>query len=364
MTGNMFFLRRRFKAPLITLSVPVYGTESSLPSFFDSVLEQTVFDGTSAVFPLEIIVVNDASPTGALLHKIIRRYKKDFAKRGCSLVVEEHRKNLGTLEARRTCVLSASAPYTFFADPDDTLAPCAIETLYNAARSSGADIVHGRIELFVKDPALHSGANTAAFAQVSERVRRVHEGFLEGKAVQDDFFLAEGHTSFLCAKLFRTEPLCKAYEAIPHTFCTMAEDLLVYFFVLQQNPSYFGINDTVYRYNNDAGITSKSRISDLARWEKACSASSVFTVIFEYLQTHPIDEQYEAALRELCGSYLMSNLGQLKACVEPSLQEEAYKILCDYWGESLVKRAEEAVRGRRRFIRTGRAVTEKNIDFN
>ena len=344
------------KAPRITLSVPVYGTESFLPSFFDSVLEQTVFEqtvsagaatsaGAYADFPLEIIIVNDGSPSAAKLPKIMRRYKKEFTKRGCSLITEEHRKNRGLFEARRTCVLSASAPYTLFADPDDALTPCALEKLYAAALSSGAGIVHGRMELFVKDPALHSGENEAVFARFSEAVRRVHEGFLRGKAVSDDFFLAGGHTSFLCAKLFRTELLRKACEAIPHTFCIMAEDLLVYFFVLQQNPSYFGIDDTVYRYNNDAGITSKSRITDRARWEKACSASSVFTVIFEYLQNHPIDEKYEAALRELCGSQLISNLRQLKACVEPSLQEEAYKILCDYWGESLVKRAEEAMRG-------------------
>ena len=244
------------KAPRITLSVPVYGTESFLPSFFDSVLEQTVFDSASAIFPLEIIVVNDGSPTGALLPKIIRRYKKEFTKRGCSLITEEHRKNRGLFEARRTCVLSASAPYTLFADPDDTLTPCALEKLYAAALSSGAGIVHGRMELFVKDPALHGGDNAAVFARFSEAVRRVHKGFLQGKAVSDNFFLAGGHTSFLCAKLFRTDLLRKAYEAIPHTFCIMAEDLLLYFFVLQQNPSYFGIDDTVYRYNNDAGITS------------------------------------------------------------------------------------------------------------
>lgn len=335
------------KAPRITLSVPVYGTESSLPSFFDSVLEQTVFDGagTCIDFPLEIIVVNDGSPTGALLPKIIRRYTKEFAKRGCSLTTEEHRKNRGLFEARRTCVLSASAPYTLFADPDDTLTPCALEKLYAAALFSGAGIVHGRAELSVQESALKSGENAAVFARFSETVRRVHKGFLEGKAVSDDFFIAKGHTSFLWAKLFRTELLRKAYEEIPHTFCIMAEDLLLYFFVLQQTPSYLGITDTVYRYNNDTGITSKSPITDLARWEKACSASSVFTVIFEYLHRHPIDEKYEASLRELYGSHLTMNLRQLKVCVEPSLQEEAYKILCDYWGESLVKRAEEAVRG-------------------
>ena len=348
------------KAPRITLSVPVYGTESFLPSFFDSVLEQTVFEQTAFAggsapagagaragrgdFPLEIIVVNDGSLTGALLPKIIRRYKKEFTKRGCSLITEEHRKNRGLFEARRTCVLSASAPYTLFADPDDTLTPCALEKLYAAALFSDAGIVHGRMELFIKDPALHGGDNAAVFARFSEAVRRVHKGFLQGKAVSDDFFLAGGHTSFLCAKLFHTDLLRKAYEAIPHTFCIMAEDLLLYFFVLQQNPSYFGIDDTVYRYNNDTGITSKSRITDRARWEKACSASSVFTVIFEYLHRHPIDKKHEAALHELCGSHLTMNLRQLKVCVEPSLQEEAYKILCDYWGESLVKRAEEAAR--------------------
>ena len=111
-------------APLISLSVPVYGTESSLPALLDSVLEQglllgSVNDGLifnpkktlrslrplrlnkkdktsdQSGFPLiEILIVNDGSPAGGFLPKILKPYKNKFKAAGIPLILLEHSKNL------------------------------------------------------------------------------------------------------------------------------------------------------------------------------------------------------------------------------------------------------------------------------
>ncbi|WP_353934585.1 glycosyltransferase family 2 protein [Treponema pedis] len=130
-------------APLITLSVPVYGTESVLPELLDSLAGQSLFtDGKAGgvAVPFELLIVNDGSPDGTLLPKIIKPYKKALAALCGSVRILEHRKNLGTLEARRTACLHASGTYTVFADSDDSLPPDSLALLIKAALASGAGI--------------------------------------------------------------------------------------------------------------------------------------------------------------------------------------------------------------------------------
>ncbi|MEL3912290.1 glycosyltransferase family A protein [Treponema pedis] len=65
--------------PLITLSVPVYGTESVLPELLDSLAGQSLFtDGKAggAAVPFELLIVNDGSTEGFRLPEIIKPYKK------------------------------------------------------------------------------------------------------------------------------------------------------------------------------------------------------------------------------------------------------------------------------------------------
>lgn len=124
--------------PLVSLCVPVYGTEGLIGRFFESVLRQ------DAAPLFETIVVNDGSSGAKELRGIVKTYTKRFKERGLPLVFLEHSKNLGTLEARRTAVNAASGEYLAFADPDDELPPNALRILYDAAATSGADIVHGK----------------------------------------------------------------------------------------------------------------------------------------------------------------------------------------------------------------------------
>ncbi|WP_428768554.1 glycosyltransferase family 2 protein [Treponema sp. HNW] len=360
---------------LISLSVPVYGTESTLPVLLDSILEQqplpesSVQEGASFLTkeaslrslrfpPIEILIADDGSPGGKALPQILKSYTKALKKLGVHLELFKHGANLGTLEARRTLAENARGEYIFFVDPDDTLPPDTLPLLIRALSESsdgehsgtmgncGADIIHGSMDVFVNNPNPDDPIFKEKYEALVHKVRKVHTGRLEGNAVLKNLLIEEGHNSLICGKLIKTSLVRKAYEKIPHTFCTMAEDFLLYFFIALQNPSYYGIDTIIYNYYNDAGITSKAEISNLERWEKACSAASVFTVIFLYLEEHPLDSpraaEYRKAIAERCTSHLVSNIRHLER-VTPSLREEAYAMLCGYWGEDYVKQVEKAL---------------------
>ena len=356
--------------PLISLSVPVYGTESSLPALLDSILaqsfsadsvgredafshkEDTVRSLHSLRFPpIEILIVNDGSPGGDALPKILKPYKKKFKNLGITLTLLEHRKNLGLFEARRTAANAASGSYIFFADPDDTLPSDSLLVFYNGLLASGngnlsdaADIIHGKMRLSVPQFDTADKKNAERFDAFSKSVQSIHSGFLSGNEVLENFLIKKEHSGFLCAKLFRTSLLQEVYAELPNIFCIMSEDLLLYFFVLLKKPSYYGIDSFVYNYINDTGISSVLQVTSLDRWEKICSGSSVFTLIFSYIQEHPIDEKYIDELRIACNNQLKKNITKMNKDFTGSLRAEAYAILCDYWGEDYVKQIEKSMK--------------------
>ena len=316
------FRRPAQHKPLVSLCVPVYGTEGLIGRFLDSVLQQ-------ADAPLfETIIVNDGSPGTKELRSIIKIYTKRFKERGLPLVFLEHSKNLGTLEARRTAVTAASGEYLAFADPDDELPPAALRILYDAACASGADIVQGTAAVFGTEN--EPEKRVTAFAQ---KAAQVYHGTLTGDEILRGFFIGQLYAAFLCGKLFQTTLVQKAYGEIPFTYCTMAEDMLLYFFIALHADRYLGIPDSVYNYRINTGVTSRRQITDLSEWQKVCSVTSVFTIIFLYLKEHPaIGSDIREAVQDLGRAHYADNLKQLEVCVTPALQEEARAMLDEWWG--------------------------------
>ena len=307
---------------LVSLCVPVYGTEGLVGRFLDSVLRQ-------AEAPLfETIVVNDGSPGTKELERIIKVYAKRFKEQGLPFVFLEHRKNLGLVEARRTAVNAASGEYIAFADSDDELPPAALRILYDASCASGADIVHGKAAVFGMED--EPEARVTAFAQ---KAAHIQQGTLTGDAIMRGFLLEQCYASFLWGKLFKTSLVQKAFAEIPFTYCTMAEDVLTYFFIALRARTYLGIPDTVYNYRINTGVTSRRQITDRAGWEKVCSAASVFTIILSYLDEHPaLGSEIREAVKALGRAYRSDNLKQLEVCVTPALQEEARALHSEWWG--------------------------------
>ena len=320
------FRRTAQQKPLISLCVPVYGTEGLIGRFLDSVLQQ-------AAAPLfETIIVNDGSPGTKELERIIKVYAKRFKEQGLPFVFLEHGKNLGLVEARRTAVNAASGEYVAFADSDDELPPATLRILYDAACASGADIVHGKAAVFGTE-----GEPEARVAVFARRSQNVYEGVLHGDAIMHGFLIERLYSDFLWGKLFKTKLVQKAFAEIPFTYCTMAEDVLTYFFIALYAGMYLGIPDTVYNYRINTGVTSRKEITDLAEWEKVCSAASVFTIILSYLDEHPaLGTEIRESLKALGRTYRTDNLKQLEVCVVPSLQEEARAMLEEWWGGSVI----------------------------
>ena len=88
----------------------------------------------------------------------------------------------------------------------------------------------------------------------------------------------------------------------------------------------------MYNYRINTGLTSRRQITDLASWQKVCSASSVFTIILSYLDEHPLSDDIREAVRASGREHYADNLKQLEVCVVPSLQEEARAMLEEWWG--------------------------------
>lgn len=316
------FRRPAQQRPPVSLCVPVYGTEGLVGRFLDSILAQK----DAPLF--ETIMVNDGSPGTKELRSIVKIYTKRFKAQGLPLVFLEHGKNLGTLEARRTATNAASGKYLAFADPDDELPPDALRILYDAACESGADIVHGSIAVFGTENEPEMRIKT--FAQ---KAAQVYHGTLTGDEILRGFFIEQLYAAFLCGKLFQTTLVQKAYGEIPFTYCTMAEDLLLYFFIALHAGTYFGIPDTIYNYRINTGVTSRREITDISEWQKVCSVTSVFTIIFLYLKEHPaIGSDIREAVQDLGRAHYADNLKQLEVCVTPALQEEARAMLDEWWG--------------------------------
>ncbi|GLC82498.1 glycosyltransferase [Lacrimispora brassicae] len=117
--------------PIISIIIPVYGTERYLSRCISSVLNQNYEN-------LEIIIVNDCSPGEA--ESII----KGFQKKDNRIKYIKHEVNRGLFQARVTGSKEASGDYIAFLDSDDYISFDFYYALISAARREAADIVIGR----------------------------------------------------------------------------------------------------------------------------------------------------------------------------------------------------------------------------
>lgn len=111
----------------ISIVVPCYKSEATLPACIDSLLAQDMGE-------YEIICVNDGSPDRC--HDIIREYEAAHP----GLVRGVDRENGGLWNARWSGVDVARGEYVAFLDSDDTATPDFARSLYEGASSAGADI--------------------------------------------------------------------------------------------------------------------------------------------------------------------------------------------------------------------------------
>ncbi len=315
----------------ISVCIPVFGTEHLLSECLQSVAEQE-FNS------VEIIVVNDASrgmdSEDKTCNKIVKAFKKHSP---FKVTYIEHSENLGLLEARRSAVYAAKGKYIACLDSDDKFLPGALKALYDSAESTCADVVHGSSLSNSKRP----------------RNNKVFIGELLGSQIFSEWLLNSSYNDSLWGKLIERELYLDAFDKIPQMYCNMAEDIVQWFFIAKNAKKYVGIEDLVYFYNAETGMTTRHLISDKSQLKGIVTATSAFTAIHQWLQAEAdrtgklaISEAEWVAIRRLSHNYLKNNLLQVRECVVPELKTTAHEMLCEYWGKDFVERMEAKINNR------------------
>ena len=214
-------------------------------------------------------------------------------------------------------------------DSDDQLAPGALEKLYKSAQESGADIICGKERFFeLKD--------TKELKFIKNILALHAQGLLKNCEILDSWLVKKESSGFLWAKLIKRDLYLKAFDSIPYLDCSFAEDTIIYFFLALYAKTYLGIKDMVYYYNFNTGVTNTKAITDLTQWERQCSAASNYTVMLQ--KTNLLTAEETAALQKLSRKTLFDTITRLNTLVDKSIYQQAYEILCEYWGKDFVEK--------------------------
>lgn len=343
--------------PIITVCIPVYQTESFLEQCLRSVLMQE-FDS------FEVVVVSDASDgrdeRGRDAKKNVNVTQKECnclrKKHGLGKVevrFVQNRENRGLVEVRRNAVYVARGFYITQVDSDDMLEPGALEAMYKASQTlpqeragtygPGYDIVHGT------STAGTFGQDGSFTPSEYNRYGTIFYGSIFGHDIFTKFLEGKTFTSNTWGKLIKRQIYMDAYENIPYTQCNLGEDFLHFFFIGLYAQSYLGIEDKVYRYRVDSGMSNQKKITSLEKWKMICSTASIFSVLSTTLLSlsdstrQSISEEELSLVRQFAVRYLGNNILTLRNTVAPEIQPQARALLCEYWGEDFVTQIESII---------------------
>lgn len=222
--------------PAISVLIPIYNVEKYLQRCLDSVLAQRFQN-------FEIVCVNDASPDNSI--KILRRY----ASTDDRIVIIDKPRNEGLMMARHTGYNNARGDYFFFLDSDDFIPDNALQSLYDKAMETSADIAVGEMAL----------VNTAGRKVLKNRSAKTG-----GDAMSYLRSILNWNTPSLCGSLFSR----KLFDGHSYTALTrhgFSEDRILLTEILtRRNPKITVIDAVTYCYwQNNESITRK-RPSDKA----------------------------------------------------------------------------------------------------
>ena len=213
----------------VSVVIPIYNVEDKVARCLESILAQSLHD-------LEIIVVDDGTPDHSM--QVVDRYAAGDNR----FRVVAHERNRGLMQARKTGYMMAEGDYVMFCDSDDYLPPRALETFYNEAMRTGADVVSGDLTLVFPD---------------DDRQEMRRSVLKYGSAmipVYKSLLLDEYHHN-LCGKLFRRSLLQDHdYTTIEHF--TNGEDGFLFYQVMEHVGKVAHLQKPLYCYvQNDKSST-------------------------------------------------------------------------------------------------------------
>lgn len=266
----------KWKEPIVSIVVPVYGTEKYLKKCVDSIIDQTYK-------ALEIILVNDGSPDNA--SDIIKAYLKQDKR----VKMVDNPENLGLFRARFEGAKYATGKYLMFVDSDDYIGIDFVRSLVNAAESESADIVKAQ---FVMEDATNNYKYIYNYINNRPRLK------LEEREIDKNYFQQEGldfSWHVIWGKLYSKKlwDQCVQYYEMIKIHLIMTEDIAYStpLFVLAKK--YIEIDcDTYFYVQRKDASTSISK--NLKKFEKNISDLKVaFGFRDNFLKTMGLEKIYE-----------------------------------------------------------------------
>lgn len=261
--------------PLVSVIVPVYGTEKVLPCCLDSILGCTYKN-------LEVIVVNDCSPGNA--SEIIRSYGEMDSR----VKLVEYEKNKGLFLARMTGVEASHGKYIAFLDSDDRVSVDFYRRLVEKAETTDSDMVMGEV---IMDFGTH-------YEYFNYSMSRILNLDLKGKEAADFLFRQMGKDWSLHVvwnKIYRRDlwEKCMPYFKLQTEHLIMCEDVLYSSFLCYFCSHFTNIHgDFVYYTQSDLGST-QSKNKSLKQLEKSINdIRHVFNILHDAFQNRIQDDTY------------------------------------------------------------------------
>lgn len=225
----------------IAIVIPVYNSEKFVKKCINSIRKQSFQSW-------KLILVDDGSTddSGSIL---------DYEATNDDRITVIHQENKGSVEARKTGVLSEEAKnstYIMLCDSDDILPKDAVEKLFDAAQKYGADIVCGMMQKMTKGGMLLPNRGISPCFQIDEPAEYTHDEIIDKLLIS--YF---GYTNFpvnLCAKLYKTDLLSKVIDFMP-VVRFMGDDLSVSVRAITESEKLVIIPDVVYHYRSGGGTS-------------------------------------------------------------------------------------------------------------
>lgn len=215
--------------PLLSVIVPVYGTEKVLPRCLDSILG-------SSYQKLEVIVVDDKSPGN------VEDVMEDYCQQDSRVKLVHHEVNKGLYRARITGVEHSHGDYIAFLDSDDHVSCDLYRRLIEKALVTDSDMVMG--EFYMEENGVYSYFNFShtRLMDIDAKGQEIRE--LLGKQAGLDFSL-----HVVWNKIYRKDlwEQCYPYLQLQRQHLIMCEDVLfssVFYYFSQHMTNIHG--DFVY----------------------------------------------------------------------------------------------------------------------
>lgn len=251
--------------PLVSICVPVYGTEAFIEKCFLSIHNQTYSN-------IEMVFVDDCTKDNAisvLESVIVRNNASEHVK------IVRHTKNKGLAGSRITGIENAGGDYLFFLDSDDTIPENAIQKLVEKATATNADIVEGNFLYITSD-----GIKT----EVKKRIFNDKDEYIH------NLLSMSGIPVSVCAKLYNRK-LFDEFGTFFKEGIDDGEDYVTTPRIIDKAKAVEFIDDIVYIYY----ISNMSSYSHSLSWVKVEHMKEAFNLLSDYFSDRP-DRKFDNSI--------------------------------------------------------------------